>query len=111
MVLLAPAARAHLSEVTSGVNTYARLPSEFVLDVMALAATTPPSATTGQYCAPWTSPKYDRAPAPLRDFLVRQAITRKSLGLAAGGNEILQRTKNSARDFMLAEPLKRSLDK
>lgn len=117
LVLLAREARARMTEVVvpsgqAGGNptTFARLPSEYVLDVLGLE---PSTASVGgiSYCAPWTSAKYDRAPALLRDFLVRQAITRRSLGFAPGGNEILQRTKNSARDFMLAEPLKRSLDK
>ena len=116
LVLLAPDARARITEVTvpsgsatGSATTFARLPSEYVLDVLALESTVPPVGDG--YCAPWTSPTYDRAPAPLRNFLVRQAIARRSLGRAVGGNEILQRTKNSARDFMLAEPLKRSLDK
>lgn len=118
LILLAPAARAHITEVTNpgwsaaGWGTFlsARVPSEYVLDVVGLESATPPLGDNG-YCAPWTSPRYDRAPAPLSDFLVRQAVSRRSLGFAPGGNEILQRTKNSARDLMLAEPLKRSLDK
>ena len=118
LVLLAPGARTHLTEVTvpnaptpgSSTFTFGRLPSEYILDVLALSSTIPLTGGS-QDCAPWTSPKFDRAPAPLRNFLVRQAVTRRSLGHAAGGNEILQRTRNSARDFMLAEPLKRSLDK
>lgn len=117
LILLSREARQRMTEVTipstgSGTTIVARLPSEYILDVLGLEQATPFSpGSEFQSCAPWTSPRYDRAPAPLRDFLVRKAITRRSLGLAAGGNEILQRTKNSARDFMLAEPLRRSLDK
>lgn len=118
LVLAAPEARSRITEVTApswgaagwGTITMARVPSEYILDLISIENSTPPLADNS-YCAPWTSPKYDRAPAPLSDNLVRQAIRRRSLGRAAGGNEILQRTKNSARDFELAEPLRRSLNK
>jgi hypothetical protein len=43
------------------------------------------------------------------DFFVPKASSRKSLGRTASGLEILQRTRNSARDFQLADPLRRSL--
>lgn len=116
MVLLAPEARNHITEVTHpnwsaagwGTATFARVPSEYIVDVLALESTIVGAEGT---CVPWTSPKYDRAPAPLRDYLTRQAVTRRSLGRTADGREILQRTRNSARDFERAEPLRRSLNK
>ena len=118
-VLLVPEARARITEVTVpgwsaagwGTFTAARVPSEYILDLVALDSAIPPIEGAAGYCAPWTSPRYDRAPAMLSNFLVRQAISRRSLGRTAAGHEILQRTRNSARDFMLAEPLRRSLDK
>ena len=118
LVLLAPEARSRITEVTVpswsaagwGTATVARVPSEYIVDLVALEDAVPPSEGSG-YCAPWTSPKYERAPAPLMNFLVRQSITRRSLGRTAEGREILQRTRNSARDFTVAEPLRRSLDK
>jgi hypothetical protein len=114
-VLVSPAARAEIREVTlpdlSPGSTFiqARVPSEYVLDILALDA--PPSVGGDPRCAPWTSATYDRAPAELRNFLVRQAVRRRSLGRTADGREILQRTRNSARDFELAEPLRRSLNR
>jgi hypothetical protein len=116
-VLLAREARAMITEVTvpngivaGATNTYARVPSEYILDLVSLESAIPPSDGYG-YCTPWTSPKYDRSFAPIVDPLVRQAISRRSLGSTSVGNEILQRTRNSARDFTLAEPLRRSLDR
>lgn len=117
-VLLAPEARSHITEVTvpnwsaAGWGTYtsARVPSEYIIDLVAMESEIPPAEDSG-YCTPWTSPRYDRAPGTLSNPLVRKAIRRRSLGFSASGHEILQRTRNSARDFTRAEPLLRSLNK
>ncbi len=123
-VLLSRAARARVTEVVitscgaTGCRpaTIARVPSEYILDLVALEYS--PLApgydvAQAQYpkCVPWTSPFYDRAPAPLVDTRTRKAISRRSLGRTADGREILQRTRNSARDFQLSDPLRRSLDR
>jgi len=123
-VLLSRLARAHITQVEYIVcagfgcqpTTSARIPSEYILDLVALEYS-PLSpgydVAVAQYpkCVPWTSPFYDRAPAALADTRQRKAISRRSLGRAADGREILQRTRNSARDFALLEPLKRSLNR
>lgn len=125
-VLMSAAARARMTEVTvpschledcsSNFFRLARLPSEYILDLVALEySPLVPGYEVAQQqyprCVPWTSPFYDRAPAPLVSDIQRKSITRRSLGRTADGREILQRTRNSARDFGLAEPLKRSLNK
>lgn len=116
LALLSPQARPFVSEVTipnlsSGTTLNAgQIPSRYLLDILSLSW--PPSVGDEYFpCVPFTSAAYDRAPAELRDFLVRKAIRRRSLGLSASGHEILQRTHNSARDFELFEPLRRSLNK
>jgi hypothetical protein len=120
-LLLSPGARAGLSTVTvpkrsaTGLGTIdvTRIPSEFILDLMSLESTPyvyQPVDPTPR-CVPWTSARYDRAPAWLAHAHQRKSITRKSLGFTADGREILQRTKNSERDLQWADPLKRSLNK
>jgi len=113
-LMLLSITREEISEVSvpnAGMNGaaffFARVPSTRVLDVLAAQST----LLTSETCTPWTSPRYDRAPAPLRNAQVRKAISRRSLGRTADGREILMRTRNSARDFELAEPLRRSLNK
>ncbi len=120
-VLLAPGARAASTLVTvptfgaSGAGTaeVTRLPSQYILDLMSVEYTPYVySAALGDpRCVPWTSPRYDRAPAPLVHAHQRKSITRKGLGLTVDGREILQRTRNSERDLHWAEPLRRSLNK
>ena len=117
-VLLAAGARSAMTTTTYiGVNgnpiEVRRLPSEFVLDVLALeySPQTFGYENNGPGCTPWTAPQIDRAPAPLVHLHQRKSITRKGLGLTAAGHEILQRTRNSERDFKDAEPLRRSLNK
>ena len=125
LVLLSSAARAHMAPAdlrfcrpdgTCDPLDRVRMPSEYVLDIMAIESSplTPGYEVAQQNsprCVPWTSTFYDRAPAPLQTAHDRRAISRRSLGRTPAGNEILQRTKNSARDLELAEPLRRSLDK
>lgn len=123
-VLLSRAARPLISTINSvscGANgcqpaTYARIPSEYILDLVALeySPLSPGyAAAQAQYprCTPWTSSRYDRSPAPLVSTIQRKSIARRSLGYTADGREILQRTHNSERDFLLSEPLRRSLNK
>jgi hypothetical protein len=91
-----------------------RIPREAIVDVMGERSTPEvdagPSGWPDQVtCVPFTSSNFDNAPAPLVDFFIPKAISRKSLGRTADGREILQRTRNSARDFRLADPLRRSL--
>jgi hypothetical protein len=97
-------------------DVVARIPSEYVLDLLSTeyAPSTPGyDVARAQYplCVPWTSTFFDRAPTPLVNTIQRKAIARRSLGRTAAGREILQRTHNSARDFELAEPLRRSLNR
>jgi hypothetical protein len=92
-----------------------RIPRAAILDVVGVRETperwairqaVTPSITM---CEPFTSPSFDRGPAWLYDYTVTTAIARKSLGRTAAGAEILQRTRNSARDLELAHPLRRTL--
>lgn len=123
-VLFSAAARANITVANvpyCGVDgckpdSFARVPSQYILDLMATeySPLNPGySAARAQYprCTPFTSPFYDRAPAPLVSTIERKSISRRSLGRTADGREILQRTKNSERDFALMDPLRRSLNK
>ena len=124
-VLLSAAARAQIrsaivpytfSDGTSRPDEWARVPSEYILDLVAIEySPLAPGYDVAQQtlppCVPWTSPFYDRAPAPLQSTHERKSNARRSLGRTVDGREILQRTKNSARDLELAEPLRRSLNK
>ena len=117
-VLLAAGARSAMTTatyitVTGDPSEIQRLPSQFILDVVALeySPQTFGYENNGPGCTPWTAPQLDRAPAPLVHLHQRKSITRKGLGSTAAGHEILQRTRNSERDFKDAEPLRRSLNK
>lgn len=120
-VLLSRDARASFVEATftttgaSGPVTWqiGKLPSAHVLDLVALEYS-PQSfgyENNPPRCTPWTAPAFDRAPAPLVHGHQRKAIARRGLGRTTAGHEIVQRTKNSERDFVWAEPLRRSLNK
>lgn len=120
-LLVSRAGRDQLTEVSvpntsGGTFTTARLPSQHILDVVALeySPLTPGYEVAQQLfprCVPWASSFYDRAPAPLMDSRLRKSISRRSLGRTSDGREILQRTRNSERDFFLADPLQRSLNR
>ena len=91
-----------------------RIPSRYLLDLWALEShpDQPGFAVASvQFprCVPWTSPFYDRAPAPLVATTSPLAIRRRTVGFTTDGREILQRTRNSARDLERAVPLQRSL--
>jgi hypothetical protein len=89
-----------------------RIPRSAVLDLGAFTLTPDRDVlVAGTTCEPFTNAVFDRAPAPLVSSLVVTAIARKSLGSAASGIEILQRTRTSERDFEYASPLRRSLNK
>ena len=62
-------------------------------------------------CEPFASPVFERAESRLISPNVDWAVSRRSLGVTLSGAEILQRTRNSARDFEKANPLLRSLRK
>jgi len=124
-ILLAPSALAALEETTErrcgSANgcfdaPIGRIPSRFLLDLWALEShpDQPGYAVASvQFprCVPWTSPAYDRAPAPLVATNSPLAIRRRTVGFTADGREILQRTRNSSRDLERGAPLQRSLAK
>lgn len=94
-----------------------RIPREAVLDVAALSSTVENYTGTGayrggyRYCDPFIATAHDRALGQWYDSRANLAIRRRSLGSTASGVPILQRTRTSARDFELAEPLRRSLNR
>jgi hypothetical protein len=96
-------------------GSYFRIPRDAVLDVfsqdMAPEVFAIYSGTSLRRCDPFAAADFDRAPAQLTKPTVPQAIARRSLGFTPAGNEILQDTRNSARDFELVSPLRRSLAK
>lgn len=87
----------------------AAIPRSAILDFAAISST--PETRISDPCEPPWSPLFDRAAAPISDWRNPLAIARKSLGRRPDGREILQRTRNSARDFELASPLRRSLQR
>jgi hypothetical protein len=62
-------------------------------------------------CPQFASPVFEREPARLIPNDDGLAVSRRSLGRTASGAEILQRTRTGARDFELAFPLRRSLQR
>ena len=62
-------------------------------------------------CEPWAHQNFERDRARLIHAGESRSMRRKSLGRTADGREILQRTGTASRDFELALPLRRSLDK
>lgn len=94
-------------------GSYFRIPSAAVLDVlsqdMAPEVFAIYAGTSLRRCEPFAAPEFDRAPAQLTNFSVPKAIARKPIGFTPAGAEILQDTRNSSRDFELAQPLRRSL--
>lgn len=94
-----------------------RIPRGAVLDVAALGSTEAAYTGTGayrggyRYCEPFIATAHDRAFGQWIDSRENRAIRRRSLGSTASGVPILQRTRTSARDFELAEPLRRSLNR
>jgi hypothetical protein len=105
------------AEWVGAVNATAvfKLPRESILDVLALDAplewwmVSPLWQNGTRSCEPFIAPGIDRAPAPLGAYQVPRGISRKSLGRGSNGAEIVQRTRNSSRDFEYAQPLRRSL--
>jgi hypothetical protein len=95
-----------------------KIPRAAILDLM--GGRNPPEIETslGSYrngwrvCEPFASPVFERAESQLVSPNVDWAVSRRSLGFTSSGAEILQRTRNSARDFEKANtPLLRSLRK
>jgi hypothetical protein len=94
-----------------------RIPREAILDVIGIAQFDAERMASGAYrgglrpCDPWAPPQFERSRAKLFGAEQSLAVRRRSLGRTAEGREILQRTGAAARDFELAQPLRRSLDK
>jgi hypothetical protein len=92
-----------------------RIPADAILDVAGFEDTPEAEARLAALgavaadCSPWLTPTFERAPAALVDYEAPTAIARRSLGFTPDGREILQRTGTSARDFVYADPLRRSL--
>jgi len=104
--------------VPAGLSDAAfRIPREAILDVAGFTLTPERNAATGAYlagwreCVPFASTAFERSPVRLMDSSRDFAMRRKSLGRTASGVELLQRTRTGARDFELAPPLRRSLNK
>jgi hypothetical protein len=94
-----------------------RIPRGAILDVVGTAQPDAERMASGAYraglrpCDPWALPQFERSRAKLFSSQQALAVRRRSLGRTAEGREILQRTGAAARDFELAQPLRRSLDK
>jgi hypothetical protein len=94
-----------------------RIPREAILDVAGFDLTPERFMSLGAYrsglrnCAPWGGDVFERSPALLMDDTRNLAIRRKSLGRTTSGIELLQRTRTGARDFEVAQPLRRSLNR
>ena len=94
-----------------------RIPREAILDVAGFDMPTEKFMALGAYqsgarrCEPWAPSVFERAPSLLLDIDLSRALRRRSIGTSATGVEILQRTRTGARDFEVAPPLRRSLDK
>jgi hypothetical protein len=89
------------------------LPASAVIDVFSWT-TDPLFATTfglPKSCDTWTSPGLDRGVADIHLYERAEAMRRRSLGNTSTGREILQDTRNSARDIEYGPPLRRSLNK
>jgi len=93
--------------------TMTGLPANAILDVFSWATDPTFSATFGlsRSCAPWTSNALDRGVAEIHLFERAEALRRRSLGIGSNGREILQDTRNSARDIEYGAPLRRSLNR
>ena len=94
-----------------------RIPREAILDIAGFEMPTEKFMSLGAYqagmrqCLPWAPAVFERAPSLLVDSDLDRALRRRSIGRSASGVEILQRTRTGARDFEVAQPLRRSLDK
>lgn len=94
-------------------------PASSILDIFSVAATPELTARLRESrgdpqigpCSPFMTPPLERDAALLADYVTPRGVRRKSLGRTPQGREILQRTRNSARDLELGPPLKRSLNR
>ena len=93
--------------------TMTGLPANAVLDVFSFAGEPTFRATFGfpAPCIPWTAAEFDRGVAEVHLYERAEALRRRSLGIGVNGREILQDTRNSARDIEYGPPLRRSLNK
>ena len=97
---------------TGTLYSHFRIPREAILDVVGMRR--PPDiemALTSRVCEPFALPAFEHAESRFATESEPRAVSRRSLGFTPDGREILQRTHNSARDFVLANPLLRSLRK
>ncbi|MEP6780175.1 MAG: hypothetical protein ABJC26_09820, partial [Gemmatimonadaceae bacterium] len=94
-----------------------RIPKAAILDVVGVDYPIGYLEALGAYrsglrsCDPWTLAQWDRDRMRLLWGGETLAARRRSVGHTADGREILQSTGTGSRDFELAPPLKRSLDK
>jgi len=93
--------------------TMTGLPASAVIDVFSFASDPVYVATFGQprTCTPFTADELDRGTAEFHLLDRPEALRRQSLGIGVNGREILQDTRNSARDIEYGPPLRRSLNK
>ena len=93
--------------------TLTGLPTNEIIDVMSFAGDPVFTKAFGlaSSCTPWLAPQLDLGTADIHRYSIPQAIRRKSLGLNAQGKEVLQRTRNSNRDFEYGPLLRRTLNK
>jgi hypothetical protein len=103
-----------LEKSTSPGIRYFKVPREAIIDVATITYSPERFALLNsvvglQRCEPYVALVHERAPALLGDGTLPVAVARKTLVRSSAGVEILQRTRNSARDFEYAQPLRRSL--
>ena len=94
-------------------QTFTGLPATELIDVMSMAGDPVFLNAFGleNSCSPWIAPQLDLGVANIHRYSIPQAIRRKSLGLNAQGKEVLQRTRNSNRDFEYGPLLRRTLNR
>ncbi len=90
------------SQLGGGDRTWLRIPTDALLDV----TTWGPATTTFQTCGSPVHPSQDAQQAKIiGDWSIDlRSITRRSIATHVDGRKILLRTKNSANDFVGAEP-------
>jgi hypothetical protein len=108
--------RRQVTNVGARIGVF-RIPRDALLDVVGAAQPDAQLMASASWpeglrpCEPWALPQYERSRSKLFSPEEPQAVRRKSLGRTAEGREILQRTGTASRDFELAQPLRRSLNK
>ncbi len=113
LVLPTPDAEWLTVETAGGTARFSALPASRVIDVFSYATepTFREQFAFARPCPLWIAPVFDRGVAEIHLFTRADGIRRRSLGTGTNGREVLQRTRNSARDLEYATPLKRSLNR